>query len=385
MKNLLFLLLVFSCSFVFAQNLDVEGDAIIFGSLEIEGSNEFIDFKTTSTSFHGVRFFDAGSFSGAMFFKSSDDRLNITSGTSTPGIVFDFATNNTGIGEFTPSAKLDVVGTSELNGDTDVNGKLTVTDPGSEIARFSSTAGSKWISLYDGPTRRGILWSTGTSIKLVADAGNVAIQTGGNVDRLSVATTGNIDMGGNLYSDVVNNRVGVFTTSPDYTFEVEHISGTPGATTGNGLTIKNKIGGVDNHWSFYNWSSGDLSIYKGGTLKGTFDDVDGMYTMASDKRLKTNITLMQDNILDKIKLLKPSRYHFKKHMESHKEFGLIAQEVQQVFPELTPIIESTSEGAEMDLLGVNYTEFVPILIKAIQEQQEIIENLQNRIEALEAK
>ncbi len=65
-------------------------------------------------------------------------------------------------------------------------------------------------------------------------------------------------------------------------------------------------------------------------------------------------------------LLKPSRYHFKSHLDSHKEYGLIAQEVQQVFPELTPVLDSVSEGSDQDLLGVNYTEFVPILIKAIQ-------------------
>jgi len=193
-----------------------------------------------------------------------------------------------------------------------------------------------------------------------------------------------------VVADASANRVGVYTSSPDYTFEVEHVTGIPGATSGNGLTIKNKSGGADNHWTFYNWSSGNLSLYKAGDLKGTFSAADGIYSPASDRRLKTNITPIEENILEKVKQLKPARYHFKDHAEGERQYGLIAQEVQQVFPELTPVIESVADGGEKDTLGMSYMELVPILVKAIQEQQTDLEALRRdnaeivkRFEALE--
>jgi hypothetical protein len=56
---------------------------------------------------------------------------------------------------------------------------------------------------------------------------------------------------------------------------------------------------------------------------------------------------------------------------------LIAQDVQKVLP------EAVSE--ENDVLAIRYTEVIPLLVAAIQEQQAIIENLKARIEVLEAK
>lgn len=59
-----------------------------------------------------------------------------------------------------------------------------------------------------------------------------------------------------------------------------------------------------------------------------------------------------------------------------KQIGWIAQEVQEVFPEM--VFEDSGN------LAVKHSEFVPILIKSVQEQQTIIEGLLKRIEALES-
>jgi len=60
------------------------------------------------------------------------------------------------------------------------------------------------------------------------------------------------------------------------------------------------------------------------------------------------------------------------------QFGLIAEELQTVFPELV-----TNWGN--DLLGISYTELIPVLIQAVKEQQTEIENLTKRISDLEKK
>jgi TolA-binding protein len=62
------------------------------------------------------------------------------------------------------------------------------------------------------------------------------------------------------------------------------------------------------------------------------------------------------------------------------EFGFIAQELQKTFPTLV------SEGSDKDkILSVNYFAIIPILTKAIQEQQNSITSLQSQIDDLNKK
>jgi len=57
--------------------------------------------------------------------------------------------------------------------------------------------------------------------------------------------------------------------------------------------------------------------------------------------------------------------------ESPKATGLIAQELQETHPELVSDLNDT--------LNVNYTNIVPILIKAVQDQQKQINDLKNQL------
>ena len=61
---------------------------------------------------------------------------------------------------------------------------------------------------------------------------------------------------------------------------------------------------------------------------------------------------------------------------SHQDFGFIAQELVEVAP------EAVSQGeTEEDTWGVDPSKLVPVLVKAIQEQQEQIDELRALIEA----
>jgi len=84
-------------------------------------------------------------------------------------------------------------------------------------------------------------------------------------------------------------------------------------------------------------------------------------------------------VLEKLEKLRPSLYHYKtmKNTES-KTLGLIAQDVQDVFPFLV------YEGQD-DMLALSYGNMSVLAIKAIQEQQEIIEEKEARITSLEAR
>ena len=92
---------------------------------------------------------------------------------------------------------------------------------------------------------------------------------------------------------------------------------------------------------------------------------------ASDKRLKENITPATINALDIINKLDMVEFDFIKD-KKHEEVGLIAQEVEKVIPQ---VISRNPEN-EDDYLHIDYTVFVPYLIKAIQELNQKVKRLE---------
>lgn len=125
----------------------------------------------------------------------------------------------------------------------------------------------------------------------------------------------------------------------------------------------------------------------------------------SDERLKTEVGALQGGqILPQLLLLQPKRYRYLSeeelrnrnlpvlHTRQGDHFGLIAQELEQVFPELvTEVVhilgEDTGEIGEepqtVTTKAVNYQELTALLLAAIQEQQEKIEEFEVRLQAVE--
>lgn len=102
------------------------------------------------------------------------------------------------------------------------------------------------------------------------------------------------------------------------------------------------------------------------------------FIQTSDRRDKTNIQHL-DYGLHQIMALRPVRYTWKAHPEEGEKLGLIAQELLEVIPEVVrthDTIKDPKSGEkqtiEIDRIGVGYADLIPVLIKAIQEQQEII-------------
>jgi hypothetical protein len=127
---------------------------------------------------------------------------------------------------------------------------------------------------------------------------------------------------------------------------------------------------TSNRWGLYVGGSGpDLNLYLNGVYKGRFDNVDGAYIMVSDRRLKKDISPITA-VLSKVLLLKAYQYHYSdndtKDQFSH---GFMAQDIETLFPEF---VSRTADKEGRELLGLNYNKFAVLAIKAIQEQQEII-------------
>jgi flagellar hook assembly protein FlgD len=118
-------------------------------------------------------------------------------------------------------------------------------------------------------------------------------------------------------------------------------------------------------------------------------NIDGMITL-SDAREKDNVQDMAYG-LQEIMKLHPVSYTWRERPEQGLRLGLIAQEVQLVIKEVVrgngirhkedAVTEVMSKegvdagAASMELLGINYSALIPVLIKAIQEQQTLIEQM----------
>ena len=102
------------------------------------------------------------------------------------------------------------------------------------------------------------------------------------------------------------------------------------------------------------------------------------YNTTSDQRLKSNIADALP-VLDKLMAVKVRQFDWTDG-NLHQDYGFIAQELE---PTLTGIV--TKGETEEDIWQLDYSRIAPYLVKAIQEQQALIQSLTARITALETK
>jgi hypothetical protein len=106
--------------------------------------------------------------------------------------------------------------------------------------------------------------------------------------------------------------------------------------------------------------------------------LDGNFINASDINLKENITPLKQDQTNKLLNLNTYSYTFKDDQTNKLHYGLIAQEVEEEFPEL--VIEKPHMNDEINVCkGVNYLELVPLLVSIVQKQQKQINDLQNKL------
>ena len=114
----------------------------------------------------------------------------------------------------------------------------------------------------------------------------------------------------------------------------------------------------------------------------------GLLHTHSDERLKKNIEPIPSS-LTKVLQLKPVYYEWRedilpsafiKNHRQGRQIGLVAQEVEEIIPEVVRE-EKIYDG---EWKGVNYEKLTAVLIGAVKEQQEQIEELKTRIAVLES-
>ncbi len=174
-----------------------------------------------------------------------------------------------------------------------------------------------------------------------------------------------------------NDVIGVRTENPNRTFTIQHQN----SSNAGGLTLRNEANNA--RWGMYtsgNFFSPNLELYRNGAFRGNFNATSGIYFPVSDARLKKDVQNL-DNVMDDIMKLRPTTYLFKDQEDDTRNYGLIAQELKEVFPDMVNVrpLEGDDDQNLPDLHTVGYTNLIPVLIKGLQEQQAEIEALKAQL------
>ncbi|MBP9702489.1 tail fiber domain-containing protein [Candidatus Woesebacteria bacterium] len=278
----------------------------------------------TSTTDEGVISYDT---SGNILNIGTDSTSNGDIAFFTDDLYLDKSSGFIGLGDITPDYLLDVAGTAGFDS------TLTLTGSAANVA-----LGSNYLS---------------------GDGGDEGVY---------------VDSSGN---------VGIGNASPDRPLQVTR------STTGIPMRLQNNFTDSSEYWVVGPSDSDNFAIFNDATTGMYIAYGATSWTANSDERLKTNIeALTSVEGLASLLELTPVNYNWKDvNTNQSKQTGFLAQEVQRLFPGLVSLGETTTitlaDGSTQTIeapLGVNYTGFIPYIIKGIQEQQaQISQMFQNLI------
>ena len=122
----------------------------------------------------------------------------------------------------------------------------------------------------------------------------------------------------------------------------------------------------------------------------TYTNDGTVHSLASDIRVKSDVVDLSDG-LDIVKQLRPVTFKYNSKSEFYSDvdetttrYGFVADEVKTIAPQYTQEGKGKVDGVEVDdFKTLSQTKMIPMLVKAIQDQQTIIDDLKSRIETLE--
>ena len=305
--------------------LNVVGTASIGGDLDVAGAvfrkqasgTGYLIYGSNGATNNGVYYDQANS--AVSLWTVSNQRLTVDS------------FGNVGIGTSSPGAKLHVsnstTAVTEMRAGNSVSYASLLVD-GTGASQLFAPGGTQIFNV-NGAERMRINSSGNLLVGTTSDLGKITVtQSSGFVPVIAAAHSGNTD-----------SVRGIAVTTPNYS----------GA---DGYFYLANAGGSD---KFYVRTSGNVQ------------NTNNSYGAISDVKLKENIVDATPK-LEKLNQVRVVNYNL--IGDEQKQLGVIAQELEQVFPGL--VEESTDRDADGKDLGtitksVKYSVFVPMLIKAIQE------------------
>jgi len=192
----------------------------------------------------------------------------------------------------------------------------------------------------------------------------------------TVTVTNNITANGNIAGDNSTNITGINqVTATTFSGALSgNATSSTTATTATNVTVADESSDTTCFPLFATAATGDLAPKSGTNL--TFNSADGTLTATdfnttSDENLKDNIRTIE-NPLAKVVQIRGVNFDWKETQKP--SVGVIAQEVEKVFPELV---------ANGEKKTVNYNGLIGLLIEVVKEQQTQINSLNERLSQLE--
>lgn len=247
--------------------------------------------------------------------------------------------------------------------------KLNSSGGGSVTLQEPTTASNRTLNL---PDADGTVVLTGVSgnVDINAAGSNYLTLSTNTTERARITSGGAFLVGYNqaqIWDELLgisrntNNVVGGFySSSSSYTSSVIRCQTETAAGTG---------------WYFFEGRSSGGSFQYGIRGNGT--------VATSDERRKKNIEPARSYLQD-ICSIPVVKYNWKSDADdAPKELGWLSQDVQKVFPGMV-VTHHDGPNDDQEVLLLKKEVFLPMLMKCIQEQQQMIETLQAKVAALEA-
>jgi hypothetical protein len=384
-------LLLFSVILIYATTIFAQSPYGKILTLKNDGSQEWIDIGTVLANYIT---YHPGSPTPTWLTNGNSltgsEKLGSTN--NQPVVVI---TNNTDRFRFTSKGQIEVLNSAksvflgEGAGANQDNSSIRYNVFIGYQAGYSNTTG-------DHNTASGIyaLYSNTMGIYNTASGTNAlyynttgSYNTASGVDALVSNTMGFYNTAsGNL--SLGSNTMGNYNTASGFQSLLSNTTGNNntamGYLAGSNLTI-----GSNNILIGYNAQPSSATVSNEVTIGNSSNNSYRMYaaswTNASDARYKHDITDLPYG-LDFILKLRPRQYVYNNSIDNKITMGFIAQEVQEVMKNYN--IEdkfNLVKIIEKDYLGLNTTEIIPVLVKAVQEQQQTIKQQEQYIIELNAR
>ena len=236
----------------------------------------------------------------------------------------------------------------------------------------------------------------GTAGYFYTTSGKALITQGGNVGINNLNPSTDLDVNGEIRATdncYFMNKVGIGTVTPTQALEISGAIKMNNSSIGpvaGCINLDNNNFLVGGHLMPNRMITNGNSIFPLYDLGSTSLRWKDVYCQSvnnsSDRRLKQDIEVLNYGLKEVMKL-KPVTYKWISNPKKGKVIGFIAQDLQEVVNEVVQDKDwSQNEKGEWEskpsqLLGVAYSELIPVLTKAIQEQQQIIDAQKKLIEA----
>jgi hypothetical protein len=308
---------------------------------------------------------------------TSDGSLSLTSATTTPGLILS-ETSSYG----STTLELNKLGSGQANtiyGDTGSNARWGVQLGDSSVESGSNVGSNFEITRY--ADSGSVL---GVPFVVMRSSGNVGIGTTTPDAALTIqsntATVLDLNSGGSqflTFGRVAGTNTGTIN-SPTAFLALQ--TGGAGRNVNVGTTTpysKLEVWGSDSASStsafgvVNNASTTVFAVFDGGNAQ-----LSGTLTQSSDARLKTNIqSLDASTSLAAINSLTPVAYDWiDPNKDGVRQYGFIAQQVQQVFPNLVSTTSATALTPD-GTLGLNYLGLIAPLVEAVQTLSAEVQSL----------